>query len=147
MKIVFDRVLEISLQLEDAVVNQDVGDGVVCPPILRKGLFTTSAIDNIAHNPTATTATSSFHGTSISVFQYPTSETQGKLRNLQQSETKAKKIPHLPESYINVKPAFISRKPLPPAAPNMSLHDTASINRYLQQEYSWLSGIQLLQSG
>ena len=29
-------------------------DGVVCPPILRKGLFTTSAMDNIDHNPTAT---------------------------------------------------------------------------------------------
>lgn len=39
----YDRVLEISAKLGDAVVTQYVEDGVVCPPILRKGLFTTSA--------------------------------------------------------------------------------------------------------
>ena len=43
-------------------------DGVVCPAILQKGLFTTSAVDNIDHNPFATTATTSFHGIGISVF-------------------------------------------------------------------------------
>jgi hypothetical protein len=49
----YDRVLEISTQL------------------LQKGLFTTSAVDNIDHNPSATTATISCHGTGISVFQHP----------------------------------------------------------------------------
>lgn len=37
-------------------------------------LFTTAAADNIdhnIHNPTSTTATSSFHGTGISLFQHP----------------------------------------------------------------------------
>jgi len=32
-------------------------------------MFTTSAIDNIDHNPTATTAKMVFHGTSMSLFQ------------------------------------------------------------------------------
>jgi hypothetical protein len=41
-------------------------DGVVCPAILQKGLFTTSAVDNIDHNHSATTATISCHGTDIS---------------------------------------------------------------------------------
>jgi hypothetical protein len=50
-------------------------DGVVCPAILHKGLFTTSAVDNIDLNPSATTATTSFHGTGISVFQHPVSPT------------------------------------------------------------------------
>jgi hypothetical protein len=50
-------------------------DGVVCPAILQKGLFTTSAVDNIDHNPSATTATISCHGTGISVFQHPVSST------------------------------------------------------------------------
>jgi hypothetical protein len=43
-------------------------DGVVCPAILQKGSFTTSAVDNIEHNNFATTATTAFHGTCISVF-------------------------------------------------------------------------------
>ena len=53
----YDRVLEISAQLGEAILTQYTEDGVVCPPVLRKGLFTTSAMDNIDHNPTATTAT------------------------------------------------------------------------------------------
>ena len=59
------------MQLGDAAVAKYVEDGVVCPSDLRKGLFTTgvtAVMDNIDHNPTATTATPSFHGTSISMF-------------------------------------------------------------------------------
>ena len=77
MASVFHMTLEISAQLGDATVSKYVEDGVVCPTGLRKGLFTTSAMDNIDHNPTATTATTSFHGTSISVFQHPTKESKG----------------------------------------------------------------------
>ena len=62
--------LEISTQLGESVLCQFMEDGVVCPAILQKGLFTTSAVDNIDHNPSATTATTSFHGTGISVFQF-----------------------------------------------------------------------------
>ena len=72
ISISYDRVLEVSALLGESVVNQYVVDGVVCPPILRKGLFTTSAIDNIDHNPTATTANTSCHGKSVSMFQHPT---------------------------------------------------------------------------
>ena len=76
----YDRVLQISAQLGDAVVAKYVEDGVVCPPALRKGLFTTSAVDNINHNQTATTATTSFQGTSVSVFQHPSAENLGEVR-------------------------------------------------------------------
>jgi hypothetical protein len=50
-------VLEISTQLGESVFSQLMEDGVVCPAILQKGLFTTSAVDNIDHNHSATTAT------------------------------------------------------------------------------------------
>ena len=49
-----DRVLDMSAHLGDATVSKYVEDGVVVAPVLRKGLFTTSAMDNIDHNPTAT---------------------------------------------------------------------------------------------
>ena len=74
LSISYDRVLELSSQLGDAAVNMYMADGVVCPSVLRKTIFTTAAMDNIDHNPSATTATTSFHGTSISVFQHPTWE-------------------------------------------------------------------------
>ena len=41
--------------------------GVVCPPSLRTGLFTTGNLDNIDHNPSFTSAQGAFHGTALSV--------------------------------------------------------------------------------
>eukprot|EP00795_Rhopilema_esculentum_P002488 gene2488-18151_t len=46
-------------------------NGVVCPPSIQNGMFTSAAIDNIDHNPSSSTALSAFHGTSISIFQHP----------------------------------------------------------------------------
>ena len=69
LRVSHDRVLEISAKLGEAVVCQYVNDGVVCPPAQRMKLFTTSAVDNIDPNPSSTTAKTSFHGTSISIFQ------------------------------------------------------------------------------
>ena len=77
MSISYARVLDISTELGEAVVRQYVEDGVVCPPSMRKRLFTTAAVDNTDHNPTSTTASSSFHGTSISLFQHPSEENNG----------------------------------------------------------------------
>ena len=32
-------------------------ENIVCPPSLRKGLYTVAAIDNVDHNPSSPTAT------------------------------------------------------------------------------------------
>ena len=53
LSILYDRVLQISAQLGDAAVAKYTEDSVVHPSELRKGLFTTAAMDNIDHNPTA----------------------------------------------------------------------------------------------
>ena len=103
--------LEISAQFRDAAVSRYQEEGVVCPPILRKSLFTTAVMDNIDHNPTATTATTSFHGTSISLFQYPTSDNKGeKLESIPIRDHSVKKVPELPDSYTNVRPAAFPSK-------------------------------------
>ena len=44
---------------------------------MRKGLFTVGALDNLDYNPPSTTAQGSFHGTAISVFQFPTHNNSG----------------------------------------------------------------------
>ena len=45
-------------------------NGLVCPIDLKKNMFTTAAIDKLDHNPSFATAESSFHGTTILVFQH-----------------------------------------------------------------------------
>ena len=104
LSISYTRVLEISAQLGEGVVAQCVEDGVVCPPVVRKKLFTTSAVDNIDHNPTASTAKTSFHGIIISVFQHPSSEQLGEEREPIKfnADVKVKKIPELPHAFTNV---------------------------------------------
>ena len=118
----YDRVLDISSQLGTALVQRFKEEGVVCPSVLRKGLFTTAALDNIDHNPSATTAKSSFHGTGISLFQHHTNSERGEQRELLQiAGTRAtKKVPSLPETYTNVRPAYFKdATPVPTASENM----------------------------
>ena len=115
ISISYDRMLEISAQLGDATVSMKVEDGRVCPSVLQKGLFTTSAMDNTDHNPTAMTLTTSFHGTSVSAFQHQTKEDKGEERGQKFGEEKVKTVPELPDSFTNVRPAFFTKKkPSPP---------------------------------
>ncbi|CAC5425424.1 unnamed protein product [Mytilus coruscus] len=58
----FDQVLEISTQLDEAVVERYLNESVVFPPLFNCKVFTTSAVDNINHNPSSTTSKSSFMG-------------------------------------------------------------------------------------
>ena len=64
MCISYDRVLEISTQPGDSVVSTYLEEGVVCPAVSQKGISSTSAVDSMDHNPSATTTTTSFNGTS-----------------------------------------------------------------------------------
>ena len=109
MSISYDRVLEISGQLGDATVSKYVEEGVVCPPVLRKGLFIIAVMANIGHNPSGTTATTSFHGTSISVFDvffdvYSPSSLKADTRfKRTRGETQGDR-----KEYLSLKPANIS---------------------------------------
>ena len=75
LSISYDRVMELSTAMNNCVCEQFHSDGVVCPPNLRQGLFITAVIDNIDHNPSSVTATDSFHGTGISLFENVTCQT------------------------------------------------------------------------
>ncbi|XP_041473687.1 uncharacterized protein LOC121422601 [Lytechinus variegatus] len=100
------RVLKIS-SIANAIINRFEGDGVVCPPQLKNNLFTTGQVDNIDHNPSATTAVGSFHGTAHSLCQHPTENNQGTDADpvgLVDMETD-KRIHPLPLAYTNILPA------------------------------------------
>ena len=143
LSIPYNRVLEVSAQLGDAAVSKYKAEGIVCPNILRKYLFTTAAMDNINHNPTATTATTSFHGTSISIFQHPIVGNEGEQQEPNRIDTKVNKIQELPGSYTNVRPAFFTQKnpEPPPTQINLVLP-----NLVLKEEFEWLHKVSLTET-
>ena len=69
---------------------------------MRKGLFTAGALDNLDHNPSSTTAQGSFHGTAISVFQFPSSRNSGISREPILINSLFAGKCSLPENYTNV---------------------------------------------
>ena len=85
---------------------------VVCPPTLRSNVFTTAAVDNIDHNPSATTAKNSFHGTGISLLQHPTCADEGVARSIALTgrDTGSKTVEPLPEYSTDVRPVASSVK-------------------------------------
>lgn len=100
ISISYDRVPEISAQLGEATISKYVEESVVCPPVLGKCLFATAVMDNIDHNPSATTGTTSFHGTSISVFQHPNTDNHGEeCQAVNLKLERVKSVPELPDSF------------------------------------------------
>ncbi len=101
----YDRVVQIATQTANSVIDRFVEDGFVCPTSLRSGLMTTGQLDNIDHNTSATSASSSFHGTSISLTQHM-GEGEGVKRHQEKLITEASKqkttIQQLPEAYSRV---------------------------------------------
>ena len=118
------------------LIKQYVEDDDVCPPVLRKGLFTTAAVDNIDHNPTATTASTSFHGKSISMFQHASKDNPGEERvALEITYGKTRKVPELPEHYTNIAPAYFKKNPIPVSVDEVSLPDPILFQRNIRVEY------------
>ena len=77
----YDKVfLELENWIGISVCERFEEDGVVTPACLRKGLFTVGALDNLDHNPSSTTAVDTFHGTGMSLFQFPTKANPGEDR-------------------------------------------------------------------
>ena len=100
----------MSADLANAVCNLYEEEKVVCPPKLKTDVFATGAIDNIDHNPSSTTATGSFHGTGISLFQHPTILGEGTTRDvlmIKDSSSSKCLINPLPKFYTCVPPVSL----------------------------------------
>ena len=77
MCISYDRLLFISTDITNNVIDRYDKDGVVCTSKLRDGIFTTAAIDIIDHNPSSASSHDSFHGTAVPLVQHPTTGKPG----------------------------------------------------------------------
>ncbi|KAK3720972.1 hypothetical protein QZH41_006543 [Actinostola sp. cb2023] len=147
MCISYDRVLSISTDIANSVINRYESEEVVCPSKLHKGLFTTAAVDNIDHNPSSTTSHDSFHGTAISLVQHPTTEESGEERIIDTFDpfqsTKTKKVPQLPSSYRDVPPVTVPSIELcaPKISGRIKSHPFTS-NRGKDKEKDWLENVE-----
>lgn len=113
----YSSILEITSSLSHLVVQRAKEEGVLCPSNLRKNLFTVAAYDNIDHNLSSTTAETSFHGTSISVFQFPSYCNTGQTRSFKTcyadvTRPGMRSVAALPESYALV-PDYVLPKRQP----------------------------------
>lgn len=107
LSVSYQRIMEIEESLASSISERFVADGCVVPASLRKGLLTIGALDNLDHNPSSTTAASSFHGTGISLFQLPTAGNHGELRDPIRLPSQGSGH-SLPEKYAVVHPVELS---------------------------------------
>ena len=140
----YDRVMSVSTSLGNNLCHHFEVEKAVCPPKLKGKLFTTAAIDNIDHNPSATTAQDSFHGTGISLFQHPRHGVSGVDRTtlavLDDSYVTTNRVlDKLPQSYTDVPPVtMIKKDPVVPKleAPNKS--NCLLIPQAVKTEYRYI---------
>ena len=106
------RVMALTLKMANHATSQYHEENVVCPSSLRLNLFTTAAVDNIDHNLSSTTATTSFHGTGISLFQQPSTSAKGIDRRKEfdeVAESSEKRLRPLPEFYTSINHAGLNK--------------------------------------
>lgn len=99
LSISYERVISIEDNITKSLCKKYNDEEVVCPPDLEPVTFISGAIDNLDHNPTSATA---YHGTSISIIQFPNEPMQPKC--FKYNEVECDKAPSLPESYTQIQP-------------------------------------------
>lgn len=136
--ITYDRVVELEHGLHLDMCKQFEMENLVCPANLKMGIFTIGALDNIDHNLSSTTAQNSFHGTGISVIQFPTEERPGVSRDTSSlRESSEMKVACLPDSY-SVVPA-VSKPPSTVYLPVATTTEvTGQITDAIVKEDNWI---------
>ena len=137
LSVSYDRVMEIEDWLATAVTERYKEDGCVSPACLKKGLFSVGALDNLDHNPSSTTATSSFHGTGISIFQFPTESNPGQSQPPITVPPSGTDRHSLPDSYALVPPTEL--KTTSTSVPERSLQQVeGSLEEGKSKEKDWV---------
>jgi hypothetical protein len=139
VSISYQRVLDLEDKVATSVCERFVEDGVVSSACLRKGIHTTSALNNLDHNPTSTTSQSSFHGTGISLFQFPTKDNPGEDRPPITLPLSGASKHYLPDSYAIV-PAVslkISDVDVPKLSPNVATTQSC-LDVAISKEEAWV---------
>ena len=140
LSVSYDPVVEMENQLATAVCENISKNVVVCPAQLRTGLFTVSALDNIDHNPSSTTVKGSFHGTGISLFQFPSKSNMGHFQGgISMPSPETENNNHLPDSFTIVPAVALTKANVAvPATPNPIISFEGHLGTVNMEEKCWL---------
>ena len=139
LSISYDCVLRLSVEMGNGVCQRFHLEQVVCPPMLKGGVFTSAAVDNLDHNPSATTANDSFHGTGISLLQHPVSADEGVQNAIViTGNAGSRSVGNLPHFYTDVPPIACSVKQSPVPATSVISLKRDGFKEQTGREYRWL---------
>lgn len=140
LSVSYQRIIDLEEKLATAVSERFEEDECVVPASLRKGLFTIGALDNLDPNPSSTTASSTFHGTAISVFQLPQENNPGYARPPLVFPPKGKSH-KLPDEYATVNPVELNTNNITvPIRPTHDLKETC-IKEESKKEEKWVEHV------
>lgn len=140
LSVSYDRVIQVENQLATGVCQHIAEIGLVCPSQLHRGLFTIGALDNLDHNPSSTTATDSFHGTGISLFQFLSSSRKYQTQNLIVLPASNTQRNHqLPDDYTTVPAVVLAKASVAvPKSPRSIVPFSGHLAGAKDQENCWL---------
>ncbi len=145
LSVTYKRVQQIQETIGQQLCEKYANEGIVCPPILQRNLFTFAAIDNVDHNPSSSTATSSFHGTSITIFQQVEGAIiQDPFIMIKSCSDKENAAIKLPEYYNEIIPSM-GGKPEPPRQVITS-QEEAPDPRLSSDNFEWLRNLEQFHS-
>jgi len=124
--------------MANAVCSQYRDENLVCPPILQNNIFTVAAADNIDHNLSSTTAQTSYHGTAISLMQFPVfGNFIAAPMSLNEASGASSDI-ILPLSYTDIQPCILPSSPalIPLADFTINVNDNIT-----DDEFAWLDAV------
>ena len=133
------RIQEIQDSIGQQLLEKYDRKKIVCPYTLKPDLFTFGATDNVDHNPTSSTATSSFHGTSVSIFQHLENEDEMVKVPFTLEKSQKKTAIKLPDYYTDIEPTN-NGKPEPPQVTLVAL----SSSNISHGDFEWLNNVNLL---
>ena len=100
----YDRILRITQGLAEASIEMFEND--VVPGNMRQGIFTVGAKDNVDKDSPCAVTKSHYHGTNLSLFQFPSAANNGIERKYEKfvkiNSCGSKKVKDLPRFYVDV---------------------------------------------
>ena len=152
----YERIMHVTQGLGEAALQEQEQEqeGAVIPGSLRTGLFTIGAKDNIDKNARCTVSKSHYHGTSLSLFQFPSTLNNGVERNYEKyvkpSSSGSKKIRELPTFYtdfdeVNDPPGTFFSSVSTVNIPDDMTNSTEVLNMAKPKELDWLTYVASLE--
>ena len=148
----YDRVLELTKEYADNLVEGYNINQVFCPRTLKRNVFTIIAKDNIDHNARSTTATKHYHVTSMTAMQFLSNENMGETQNpptydKKQNMNCSKKVLQIPASYTQPETFYLKKSKF--YAPVCTVNipgeylDNKIYNQGIDEEFIWLNSLSL----